>query len=254
MNSVETKCSECGGLSEPILIPADEALGISERLIRTHTCRKCRGLLETQKEQRTQYEAYVERLNRSGVPQRFLKATFESFTRGKDNEIAFRQISSYQPDQESLFIWGPPGTGKTHLSVAILMGWLRTKPGVFISVPEFIFQVKKSFFNGGYFQFAERMQNVPLLVLDDIGAERLTKNEEKTAFVRETLYGLINSRYQNKRSTIFTSNFDRMELEEKLGEPIISRIVEMSKVTKLDGEDYRLKHKRNKGFIDKHIA
>lgn len=72
-------------------------------------------------------------------------------------------------------------------------------------------------------------------MLDDIGAEKPTE------WVRETLFSLIDFRYQNNKPIIFTSNFHLSNLENKLGKPIISRIVEMCRVIKLDGEDFRLK-------------
>jgi len=253
MNSLkaETKCVTCGGVSEPVILPAFAELGFPEKVIPSETCSRCREAEALKAEAKKQHELFLQRLEASGIPKRFYSASFDSYRPSKETRLSFRQISSHDPTQDSLFVYGSTGTGKTHLSISILMQWLRHSSGRFIPVPDLIFEIKRSFFNGGYFQFTDKMQQIPLLVLDDIGAERLTVDEEKTAFVRETLYALINSRYLNHRSTIFTSNFDRADLEKKLGKPIISRIMEMSKIVKLDGEDFRLKVRKNKGIVDK---
>lgn len=245
-------CIVCGAPSDPIEIPPLPSLGIPAKLLPSEICNQCRDAQAAQADSKRQEALFFERKANSGIPKRFFGATIESYMPTERTRMAYSAISSYRPARESLFVFGPPGTGKTHLAIGILNEWLKGQSGIFISVPDFIIQVKKSFFNGGYFQFTEKMQQVPLLVLDDIGAERLTKDEEKTAFVRETLYSLINSRYQNQKPTIFTSNFNKKELELKLGAPIISRIVEMARVIHLKDEDYRYKIRKRLRIVDNH--
>lgn len=244
------ECIVCGLLADPIEIPAVPSLDIPSKLLLTDTCQSCRVLQSTQQAVEKETNSLFERWKASGIPKRFSQASFKTYIPSERTRIAYEKIYSFDPGNGSLFMYGPPGTGKTHLSAAILSDWLKKDSGVFISVPDLIFQIKRSFFNGGYFQYTERMQQVSCLVLDDIGAERLTKDEEKTAFVRETLYSLVNSRYQNQKSTIFTSNFNQHELEDKLGKPIISRIVEMSRIVKLEDDDYRFKIRKNLRIID----
>ena len=87
-----------------------------------------------------------------------------------------------------------------------------------------------------------------LLVLDDLGAER------PTDWVEETLNLIVNTRYNYRRTTVFTSNYPlvlpstltaedkdwhRFELKERVGFRLFSRLQEMCDFYRLDGVDYR---------------
>ena len=71
-----------------------------------------------------------------------------------------------------------------------------------------------------------------LLILDDIGVER------GTPWTQERLYDLLNTRYNECKCTIFTSNLGPTEIEDKLGTRIASRI-RSSKIIELKGVDRR---------------
>jgi len=100
-----------------------------------------------------------------------------------------------------------------------------------------------------------------VLVLDELGAT------VPTNWVRDTLYQIINTRYNNKKLTIFTTNYldetrvvaeepestpqrrnrsfssERIQelttLEERIGTPLRSRLFEMCKKVMIEGDDYR---------------
>lgn len=63
--------------------------------------------------------------------------------------------------------------------------------------------------------------NVPLLVLDDLGAEKVSD------YVKQTLYLLINKRYGDCRDTIITSNLSLEEIGQSYGDRLASRIAGM---------------------------
>ncbi len=94
-----------------------------------------------------------------------------------------------------------------------------------------------------------------VLVLDELGAKRTT------AWVEETVFYIINNRYNNKKLTIFTSNYPDTEEEEednreayfkkgketlvdRIGVRLRSRLYEMCKIVQMDGDDYRKKIKQ----------
>jgi DNA replication protein DnaC len=83
--------------------------------------------------------------------------------------------------------------------------------------------------------FENYLQYEGTLYIDDLGAEK------NTEFVEETLYYLINFRYENHLPTFFTSNLSIKELAERSGDRLASRIAGMCDVIELKGKDKRIK-------------
>ena len=95
-----------------------------------------------------------------------------------------------------------------------------------------------------------------VLVLDELGAKRTT------AWVEETIFYIINYRYNSKKLTVLTSNYPDAEEEEeedtredyfkkgretlvgRIGIRLRSRLYEMCKIVQMDGDDYRRKIKQ----------
>lgn len=80
----------------------------------------------------------------------------------------------------------------------------------------------------------EKVANVGLLVLDDLGAAKSSE------WVEEINYRLINHRYEHEMPTLITSNVPPKNLGEALGERVASRLVEMATRVVLKGADRRL--------------
>lgn len=78
-----------------------------------------------------------------------------------------------------------------------------------------------------------RLMEMPILAIDDIGAERPTE------WVMSQLYLIINTRYNEMLPTYFTSNFDLDNLAQNLNQRIASRIRGMCKAIALPGIDRR---------------
>jgi DNA replication protein DnaC len=83
------------------------------------------------------------------------------------------------------------------------------------------------------------VMETPLLVLDDLGAERLTD------WVEETMNVIVNARYNAKRPTLFTSNYEDADREDmnslfvRVGFRLHSRLSEMCEFLEYEGPDYR---------------
>jgi len=144
--------------------------------------------------------------------------------------------------------------GKTHLAVAIIRELIGKKnvPCSFYDFREVIRDIQSSFTPDSNLSEAEILApvfDVGVLVLDELGAKR------PTAWVEETVFYIINQRYNQKRPTIFTSNYLDTDDEEdrrdemykkkddsfvsRIGYRLRSRLYEMCKVVDMQGDDYR---------------
>lgn len=105
---------------------------------------------------------------------------------------------------------------------------------LYLNTNIFLEQLRDSFDNdsSNIKMILDRAYKCDLLLLDDIGVER------GTAWTQERLYDLLNTRYNDCKATVFTSNLSPTEIEDKLGKRIASRI-RSSKVLELKGADRR---------------
>jgi DNA replication protein DnaC len=142
---------------------------------------------------------------------------------------------------EGQYIWGPNGTGKTVYAAFMLVSEIKSefdlKNNIFISSVELLSKFRSSYVKNSSeseIEILDRYSKANILVLDDFGVEKSTE------WAYQMLYLLINRRYENMLTTIFTSNLTLGELGEKLGDNRIpSRIQGMSKIINMAGNDFR---------------
>ena len=192
------------------------------------------------------------RLASAGIPQRYRDCTLENFS---DNTLSLTNarraarefVDSYPAAEAGLLLVGPAGRGKTHLACAILSELVLTKgaTGLYVDFSDLLMKIQTSFRSdadvskeGVLTPYSE----AEILVLDELGASK------PHAWVLDVLYSLLNARYNRKKITIATSNFEdeldpasgeRERLEDRIGYRLRSRLYEMCLLVPLRGSDFR---------------
>ena len=187
---------------------------------------------------------YPRRCLKAGIPKKYLGKTFSDYEITAANQEAVGLAKGYclQKPHCSLFFHGAPGTGKTFLSSLIAQKFIWDfKRVIQGDVPTLLDEIKASFDGqGSALKIIDRYQRCDLLILDDIGAGYLK------GWGVGQLYQIINTRYNEDKPLILTSNYDLCGLEERLkgedgltGSRIISRVAEMSEVAYFGTVDRR---------------
>ncbi len=120
-----------------------------------------------------------------------------------------------------LWLMGDVGTGKTTLAMIVSKAALDAGRSVAIySLPRLLNLIRAAIeTEAGMVGFLERLAAVDLLHIDDLGVENTTE------WVLEQLYSIVNTRYEDERAMIVTTNLAYEELIEQLGERTVSRLV-----------------------------
>ncbi|HEY8345695.1 MAG TPA: ATP-binding protein [Symbiobacteriaceae bacterium] len=139
--------------------------------------------------------------------------------------------------EESLLLTGDVGRGKTFLASAIANVALAARRSVvYFTFAEFLdlLRLAKVESNEEYMEGVQRLLDADLIILDDLGAEKVTD------FVIQELFTIINHRMTRKRPMVISTNLTAAEIEQFYGERIASRLLYATKFVPLRGEDVRL--------------
>lgn len=208
-----------------------------------HWCGPCKEKAEQKSKEEYQIRWDQERIEAAFraamITPRFRERTFETFAVNEENKKTYEIAKSFRVigDGSGIMFYGSFGVGKTHLAAAIANSMIGKMSVLYISAPDLLTEIRSNMNRQGNSDRMDLAKQAKLLILDDIGAEKPSE------WVRETLFVLINHRYEHKLSTIFTTNCTLAELEERLGGRISSRIAEMCRCVKMNGDDWRLQPK-----------
>ena len=171
-------------------------------------------------------------------------------------------VAEYPVEKTGLLLLGPIGVGKTHLAVGIMQELIQQKgiPCLFYDYRELLKEIQNSYnasVQATELDVLRPVFETEVLVLDELGAVKPTE------WVWDTVSHILNTRYNDNRTTIITTNFTdeaagaeakvsttaaralaaarKETLGDRIGDRMLSRLHEMCRTLKLDGPDFRQK-------------
>jgi DNA replication protein DnaC len=215
------------------------------------------------------------RMAQARIPERYAHCTLEEYIpnyAGSNKALsgalvqARNFVKAYPLDTygNGLLLTGSIGVGKTHLAVGILQALVaeRGAIGLFCDYRDLLKQVQNSYNRSVEATELEVLRPVfeaEVLVLDELGAAK------PTDWVWDTVAHILNTRYNDRRTTIITTNYPNLppgtaqaatsrsaakeamreeSLGDRIGERMRSRLQEMCVVVEMHGQDFRQTVKR----------
>lgn len=215
-----------------------------------------------------QLEREERRMAAAHIPERYKDYDLDGFHILRENDSSLARayqtarkfVEAYPVDTagNGLLFTGSIGVGKTHLAVGVLRRLIRDRgvKGLFCDYRELLKSIQNSYnpqVSTTELELLQPVFNAEVLVLDDLGAQK--PNE----WVWDTVALILNTRYNNKQTTIITTNYSNLPagagargdksgdkptriedtLGDRIGDRMRSRLAEMCVVLEMKGEDFR---------------
>jgi DNA replication protein DnaC len=186
---------------------------------------------------------YLVRQSRLPQPLKMLSGFDFDFQKKLDRRLVM-DLSSMEfiERKESILFIGNNGTGKSHLAQSLaLLACQRGYRTYYTTCSELIRDLNQGVFEKTLDKRIRKYINCELLLIDEMGHDRLELQVIKEAHL---LFKVIDQRYKENKSLIFTSNIEEEDWAEFLGDPfstnaILDRIFHHSVIVKIYGPSYR---------------
>lgn len=239
-SQLTSRCPFCGRNLEPIVLPA--LLGAPERIVAYHPC-DCKAAKAARERQRLDELAAREQEEAKAASKRYASAGIKPRYFNADSELA-QSLLENLGQGKGAYLFGNVGTGKTHLASAVARKAINQGQRVrMVDMPSIVARVKATFGTGETEDdVLLPLARYDLLIIDDLG------KEAPTDWTLTQVFRIINSRYENLKPVIITSQYDFKSLGARLSRngdtdtalAIVSRLSEMCQKIELKGHDRRL--------------
>lgn len=197
----------------------------------------------------------------AGIPRRYENCDFNNFncawTGVKNLSLwkalgaAQKYVDDYVPgNQSGLLFLGPPGVGKTHLLVALLRKFCACGyNALFLDYQDLLRRIQNSYNPASRtteYELLRPVLTTAIVAIDDLGNNRISD------WVEDTVTYVVNHRYSQNLPTLFTANLSEQMMsgepgkrntddtfEGRLGMRVGSRLREMCRFVRLEGDDFR---------------
>lgn len=208
---------------------------------------KCRAEEERLKKEQMQKEEEMRSIQRAKVSSMmddtFRTACFANYQIRNGNERHLKvakkyciEFSKMYERNQGLLFWGTVGTGKSYTAACIANYLLEANTSVVMTSFVRILQEMQGFDRERKETFTNKLNSVKLLIIDDLGAERITD------YALEKVYGIIDNRYRAKKPLILTTNLTLRQMQEATDiryARIYDRIFEMCYPMEFSGVSWR---------------
>jgi DNA replication protein DnaC len=265
--AIVAKSEESQGIKAPAVCPLCEGTGWKTVAAGAGSSRNDRRVTRCDCQLRTREQSLMAAAR---IPRRYEHCELSNFefdgpyrSLGPARMAACKFVEEYPIDKTGLLIIGTIGVGKTHLAVGMIKELIVGKgiACLFYDYRELLKQIQNSYNDSVKTTELDVLRPVfetEVLVLDELGAVRPTE------WVWDTVSLILNTRYNDNRTTIITTNYpnlserdrpngnvssrsseaakyaaERETLGDRIGDRMRSRLLEMCRIVTMEGQDYR---------------
>jgi DNA replication protein DnaC len=189
-------------------------------------------------------------LGRASVPLRFATRTLDNFKAETPDQLRALAISrDFCADWTAtkrkgawLVFSGLPGTGKSHLAIAILQAIMPGVVGRYMTCMELIQTIRATWrkdSEDSETELLEALTSIPLLVLDEIGVQYGTESEQ------HHLFDVLDRRYREMMPTILLTNQNKDGFRQFVGDRVYDRMTEVARWVPFEWTSYRTQARKD---------
>lgn len=200
-------------------------------------------------EERVQATHY-QMLGTAAIPERFKSRTLDNFKAETPDQLRALAISrDFCADWTAtkrkgswLVFSGLPGTGKSHLAIAVLQAIMPGVVGRYMTCMELIQTIRATWrkdSEDSETELLEALTRIPLLVLDEIGVQYGTESEQ------HHLFDVLDRRYREMMPTILLTNQNKDGFRQFVGDRVYDRMTEVARWVPFEWTSYRTQARKD---------